>query len=36
MVSDYEVDKKVNTDHVATPRWIVENIIDSIFKIHVK
>lgn len=26
----YEEDKKVNKDHVATPRWVVENIYDII------
>lgn len=30
MVSDYEVDKKVNADHVATPRWVVESIYELI------
>lgn len=23
----YEEDKKTNKDHVATPRWVVENIL---------
>lgn len=26
----YEEDKKINKDHVATPRWVVENIYDLI------
>lgn len=26
----YEEDKKTNKDHVATPRWVVENIYDII------
>ena len=26
----YEKDKKINKDHVATPRWVVENIYDLI------
>ena len=26
----YEIDKKTNKDHVATPRWVVENIYDLI------
>lgn len=26
----YEIDKKQNKDHVATPRWVVENIYDLI------
>lgn len=26
----YKCDKKVNEDHVATPRWVVENIYDII------
>lgn len=26
----YEEDKKQNKDHVATPRWVVENIYQSI------
>lgn len=26
----YEYDKKTNKDHVATPRWVVENIYDLI------
>ena len=26
----YEVDKTQNKDHVATPRWVVENIYDLI------
>lgn len=26
----YEEDKKINADHVATPRWVVENIYDLI------
>lgn len=26
----YELDKKKNKDHVATPRWVVENIYDII------
>lgn len=26
----YEEDKKINKDHVATPRWVVENIYDII------
>lgn len=30
MNSIYELDKQVNTDHVATPRWVVENIYDII------
>lgn len=27
---DYELDKKINKDHVATPRYVVENIYDII------
>ena len=30
MNSDYELDKLTNKDHVATPRWVVENIYDLI------
>ena len=26
----YEIDKMINRDHVATPRWVVENIYDLI------
>lgn len=26
----YEIDKKINKDHVATPRWVVEDIYDII------
>ena len=26
----YEIDKLKNKDHVATPRWVVENIYDII------
>ena len=29
-VDKYEVDKITNKDHVATPRWVVENIYDII------
>lgn len=28
--TSYEEDKKVNKDHVATPRWVVENIYEII------
>ena len=27
---EYKKDKKINKDHVATPRWVVENIYDLI------
>ncbi len=27
---EYEIDKKTNKDHVATPRWVVENIYEII------
>lgn len=30
MNEQYEYDKKNNKDHVATPRWVVENIYDLI------
>lgn len=30
MNDTYEYDKKINKDHVATPRWVVENIYDLI------
>nr|DAE73818.1 MAG TPA: DNA N-6-adenine-methyltransferase [Bacteriophage sp.] len=29
-IENYENDKKTNKDHVATPRWVVENIYDLI------
>lgn len=30
MKNDYEEDKKINKDHVATPRWVVEDIYNLI------
>lgn len=30
MLEQYELDKQTNVDHVATPRWVVENIYDLI------
>ncbi len=30
MITTYEEDKKQNKDHVATPRWVVENIYNII------
>lgn len=30
LLENYEKDKKTNKDHVATPRWVVENIYDLI------
>lgn len=30
VISKYEEDKKINKDHVATPRYVVENIYDLI------
>lgn len=30
MLDKYENDKSINKDHVATPRWVVENIYDLI------
>ena len=29
-ISEYEKDKETNKDHVATPRWVVENIYNLI------
>lgn len=29
-IEQYELDKLINKDHVATPRWVVENIYDLI------
>lgn len=29
-MNNYEKDKQVNKDHVATPRWVVENIYNTI------
>ena len=30
MINKYEEDKQINKDHIATPRWVVENIYDLI------
>ena len=30
MISKYEEEKQINKNHVATPRWVVENIYDII------
>ena len=30
MINTYEEDKIANPDHVATPRWVVENIYNLI------
>ena len=29
-ISEYEIDKETNKDHVATPRWVVEDIYNLI------
>ena len=31
MIEIYEEDKKTNKNHVATPRWVVENIYNLIY-----